>query len=100
MHIGIIIKKIIEKKEWTFEHVAEAIGIKECELHQICDTFIKPSDYLLEKFSDLFECPLDLLKGLATDVNDVPEENRELFLFLQPSFIEFVVETFEINLEI
>jgi transcriptional regulator with XRE-family HTH domain len=100
MHIGIIIKKIIEKKGWTFDHVAEAIGIKECLLHQICDEFYKPSDYLISKFSDLFECPPELLKGLTTDINDVPLENRELFLFLQPTLIEFVMEKFEINLDI
>jgi len=96
MNIGIAIKKLRKQKALNQSELAREVGMTQTSLSQIESGAKTPSSSTLKKLCAFFEVPELLIFLLATDMEDIPEKNRDTFEKVFPLVSGLLLEIFDL----
>lgn len=100
MEIGKVIKTLITKRGLTQLEVSKRIGISTTALSQIITGHYQPSSDTLKLISETINVPVPVIHFLCVTEDDVPQERKEIFKFLKPSFDQFISAVFMLDNDI
>lgn len=99
MNIGKAIKKLRKQQLLNQSELAERVGMTQTSLSQIESGAKKPNSGTLKKICDYFDVPELVLYLLATESEDIPERNREMFDRIFPSVSGLLLDVFNVPKE-
>jgi len=79
MNIGIAIKQLRKKHQLSQVELAEQSGLTQTALSQIESGARRPSPESLKRLTDFFKVPEIVIYLLATEMQDVPEDKKDMF---------------------
>lgn len=100
MNVGRAIKKLRKQQSLNQSELADRIGMTQTSLSQIESGAKKPNSGSLKKICDYFGVPELVIYLLATDVEDIPEHNREMFEKIFPSVSGLLLDVFNVPKEL
>jgi len=100
MNIGIAVKKLRKQKSLNQSELAQAVGITQTSLSQIESGVKTPNSGTMKKLCDYFQVPELMIFLLATDLDDIPEKNRDTFKKVFPLVSGLLLEIFELPISL
>ncbi|RQO77753.1 hypothetical protein DBR40_07195 [Pedobacter sp. KBW01] len=100
MNIGRAVKQLRKHHKLNQSELAGSVGITQTSLSQIESGNTVPNSGTLKKICDFFQIPELVVYLLATDDNDIPLANREMFAKVFPSVSGILLDLFDVPKEV
>jgi transcriptional regulator with XRE-family HTH domain len=94
MNIALAVKKWRKYNKIKQYILAKEIGVTQSYLSLIESGKKTPSIEVLEKVCEFFNKPMPVLLWFGLEENDIPENKREIFKSIKPSFDELLKSVF------
>lgn len=95
--IGKVIKELIKKRGLSQKDVAKSIGKSTTALSQIINGVYKPQSDTLEEISKVLNIPVPVIHFLCIDEKDIPDNKKEIFIYLKPLMEKLLFDIFELS---
>lgn len=100
MKIGKAIRRLRKQQDLNQSQLAELVGITQTALSQIESGAKNPNSGTLKKICDYFQVPELVVYLLATELDDIPLRNREMFEKVFPSVSGLILDIFNVPKEL
>lgn len=94
MKIGKGLKLILERKGISQKQLSNMVKISETSISQIIQNNKYPKKETLEKIAFALDTKPEVLAIMSIELEDVPQERKELFKSIWPSYQETVLSIF------
>ncbi len=97
MKLGRVIKVLLKSKGITQAELARKVNKSPTAISQILNGLYRPNAETLEAIAKVLEIPVPIIYFLSLSEDDIPEEKKELYKMLSPSFDKFLFEIFSVG---